>query len=141
MRYFDTSILVSAIVREERHHERCAMLLKETDPGNGAILAHGLAECFSQLTGGRLPVKVSASLAAKVIEQNLFKRLKVVALTAKETLETLKSAESDGIRGGGIYDALHLKAARKLGATEIFTLNLRHFRAFAPDLAERIREP
>jgi predicted nucleic acid-binding protein len=40
-----------------------------------------------------------------------------------------------------IYDALLLACARKANADRIYTWNLRHFRALAPDLAERIVAP
>jgi hypothetical protein len=33
------------------------------------------------------------------------------------------------VRGGGIYDYLHLVAARKAKAARIYTLNLSNFRA------------
>lgn len=58
--------------------------------------------------------------------------------TAKETLAVLRKAEEFGVRGGGIYDSLHLAAARKIDAREIYTLYLRHFRVFALDLAARL---
>lgn len=86
-------------------------------------------------------MQISPDTAAKVIEHNIVNCMEVVALTARETLDTIKNAQANGVRGGGIYDALHLAAARKVNAEEIYTLNLRHFQAFAPDLADRIREP
>lgn len=134
--YFDTSVLVAAFVADEPRHEACASLVSR--PGNAYVLAHGLAECFSILTGGRLSTRISASMASRIIEENIVKRMTVVALTAKETLAVLKGAEDAGVRGGGIYDSLHLAAARKIDAQEIYTLNLRHFRVFAPDLAARL---
>ena len=100
-----------------------------------------MAECFSFLTGGRLPVQISPSTAAQIIETNIANCMDVIALTSEETLDTIKNAQANGVRGGGIYDALHLAAARKANAEEIYTLNLRHFQAFAPDLVDRIREP
>jgi len=38
-------------------------------------------------------------------------------------------AQNRGVRGGGIYDYLHLAAARKAKAGRIYTLNLSNFRA------------
>ena len=137
--YFDTSILIAAFVEDERHHEACAEILAGAE--DGVILAHGMAECFSILTGGRLSVKLSAEIAARLLEVNVANRLKIVTLTPKETLQVLKSAQTHGVRGGGIYDAMHLAAARKSEADEIFTLNIRHFHAFAPDLMDRIKAP
>ncbi len=40
-----------------------------------------------------------------------------------------------------IYDALILACARKVNATRIYTLDIKHSRRIAPDLAARIVEP
>jgi hypothetical protein len=40
-----------------------------------------------------------------------------------------------------IYDALLIVCARKWSAGRIVTWNLRHFRALASDIADRIIEP
>ncbi len=82
-----------------------------------------------------------AAFVADEPRHNIVKRMTVVSLTAKETFRMLSEAEENGIRGGGVYDALHLAAARKVNADEIFTLNRRHFSAFAPDLSSRLRVP
>jgi predicted nucleic acid-binding protein len=137
--YFDTSVLIAAFVQSEQSHEVCAELV--TNSSTGCVLAHGMAECFSFLTGGRLSAQISPKTAAMIIETNIIKCMEVITLTPEETLATLKNAEANGIRGAGIYDALHLAAARKIDAKEIFTLNLRHFQAFAPDLIDRIKSP
>lgn len=137
--YFDTSVLIAAFVQSERRHEACANLV--TNSKNGCVLAHGMAECFSFLTGGRLPMQISPDTASKIIETNIVNCMDVIALTTEETFETIKNAQANGVRGGGIYDALHLAAARKVDAGEIYTLNLRHFQSFAPDLVDRVREP
>ena len=134
--YFDASVLVAAFVEDEVHHEECADLVGNAK--EGMVHAHGLAECFSILTGGRLSVQLSADVATSVLEANVVDRMKIITLTSRETLKVLKNAQRSGIRGGGIYDALHLAAARKGQAEEIFTLNLRHFTAFAPDLLDWI---
>ena len=137
--YFDTSVLIAAFVEDERHHEACSQAVADAE--EGIVLALGLAECFAILTGGRLSVQLSATLAAEIINVNVFQRMSVLTLTPKETFSVFQKAQSNGVRGGGIYDALHLAAARKAKADRIFTLNVRRFSVFAPDLAERIVEP
>jgi predicted nucleic acid-binding protein len=42
-------------------------------------------------------------------------------------------AAAMGVEGGRTYDALLLAAAGKSGATRIYTLNVQHFHALAPD--------
>ncbi len=137
--YFDTSVLIAAFVADEPKHEECASLVSSAR--HPCVLAHGLVECFSILTGGRLSTQVSAATASRIIEENIVKRMNVITLTAKEIFRVLENAQNCGIRGGAIYDGLHLAAARKVDADKIYTLNLRHFTAFAPDLTERLRSP
>ena len=45
------------------------------------------------------------------------------------------------VRGGAVYDYLHLVAARKAGVERIVTLDLRHFRALARAGDPRIEGP
>ena len=137
--FFDTSVLVSAFVEDERCHGACAGAVASAR--GGAVYSHALVECFSVLTGGRLPVQLSAADAVRVLEANVTGRMDVVALEPTEIMQVLEGCQSAGVRGSGVYDCLHLAAARKAGAEVIYTLNVRHFRAFAPDLAGRIREP
>jgi len=73
--------------------------------------------------------------------ETLLKRLTPVTLSADEYMETLAKTANLGHSGGMIYDALHLACARKIDAQQIYTLNARHFRMVAPDLADRIITP
>ncbi len=68
-------------------------------------------------------------------------KLTVILLTTKEHLSTIADLAKLGHSGGMIYDALLLACARKAEADRIYTLNLKHFRQIAPDLASRIIEP
>lgn len=45
-------------------------------------------------------------------------------------LAAMREAESRGVRGGAIFDYLHLAAARHAGAQRFYTLNVSNFRAF-----------
>lgn len=139
MLFFDTSVLVSAFVEDERCHEACSDVVANSD--DGVVSVHALAECFSILTGGRLSIRLLPETATQLIETNIVQRMKVVTLTARETMQVLASCQKLGVRGGGIYDCLHIAAARKAEADQLYTLNLRHFTAFAPDLASKIRQP
>ena len=65
----------------------------------------------------------------------------IISLDAREYLEAIDSISARGLAGGIVYDALLLACARKVKADRIYTWNLRHFRAIAPDLAERIVTP
>ncbi|GAC1639669.1 MAG: hypothetical protein NVS9B14_20930 [Candidatus Acidiferrum sp.] len=53
----------------------------------------------------------------------------------------MRAAAERGIAGGRVYDALLLQCARKSKAEIIYTWNLKHFQAIAPDLTKRMRTP
>jgi hypothetical protein len=42
----------------------------------------------------------------------------------------MREAESRGVRGGAIFDYLHLVAARKAKVQKLYTLNVSNFVAF-----------
>jgi predicted nucleic acid-binding protein len=69
------------------------------------------------------------------------RRLTVISLDDEEYLETLRTASELGFASGRVYDALVLRCAAKSKAQNIYTWNVKHFQATAPDLASRIRTP
>ncbi|MBS0537089.1 MAG: twitching motility protein PilT, partial [Proteobacteria bacterium] len=89
-----------------------------------------------------LPVKPQiAPEQAVLFVDEVHKRLTGVSLSADEYCESIRETTERGIAGGRIYDALLLQCARKCKAETIYTWNLKHFRAIAPDLAKRIQTP
>jgi hypothetical protein len=62
------------------------------------------------------------------------KKLKVVDLTGVEYSRLLAESPKNGVRGGAIFDALYVAAARKASANRLLTLD-QDFYSFAPDLA------
>ena len=123
----DSSVLVAALVQSEPHHEACHALLDR--PGLVAGV-HALAETFNTLTGGRLPARLAPDLAAQAIEVTLLPSLVIIAPDGAEVMAAIRSAHRRGVRGGAIYDYLHLVTARKADASRLYTLNTRHFLAF-----------
>jgi hypothetical protein len=67
------------------------------------------------------------------LEDHFVPKLAIVTLTHVEILRALREAEPRGVRGGAIFDYLHLVAARKGRARRLFTLNLSNFQAFWRD--------
>lgn len=122
----DTSILVSAMVAREEFHAECALLL---DAGRKLFYSHGLSETFSTLTGGRR-FKIAASTANAIIGEDYAPSLEMIALLPREMLRTLTETEARGVRGGAVFDYLHLVAARKAKAERFYTLNTSNFLAF-----------
>lgn len=122
----DSSVLVAALVTAEAHHDACHALLDEQEI---YIYSHALVETFGTLTGGRLGYRVSSSMAAELIEKTVLPWVKVIQLSPKELVGAFHDAQSRGIRGGAVYDYLHLAAAKKAGTEQFYTLNMSDFTA------------
>lgn len=54
--------------------------------------------------------------------------MEVIELNHKELMASLHEAKQRGIRGGAVYDFMHLVAAKKAGAQSLYTINLSDFR-------------
>ncbi|MEX2579311.1 MAG: PIN domain-containing protein [Verrucomicrobiales bacterium] len=134
----DSSVLVAAMAREELHHAECMALLNRR---NLHLYSHGIPETFSTLTGGRLAIRYPASQVVSFLEKDYLPDLKLVELSPKEKIAALQEAESRGVRGGAIYDYLHLVAAKKCCAERLYTLDLSHFRAIRRDGDPKILLP
>ena len=109
--------------------------------GGNSVYIHAILETFSTLTGGRLGVKVDAGLAAKLLNETILPRVHVVELGSVELMAALQQAREQGIRGGAIYDFMHLVAAWKAGAKSIYTLNLGDFLHFSREGDPDMRSP
>lgn len=123
----DSSVLIAALVESENHHEECDVLLDLPDIN---ALGHAFVETFTYLTGGRLLPRMQGDEVVELFSISLLPTVSPIILTFEETLAAMKDARSRGIRGGAIYDYLHLAAARKIHAERLYTLNVSDFRAF-----------
>jgi predicted nucleic acid-binding protein len=120
----DSSVLVAALASDALKHAEClAILLK----GGNCIYSHALLETFSTLTGGKLGVRVTADFAARMLSETVLPRVTVIELSSAVITAALATAQSRGVRGGGVYDHMHLVAAKKANVTVIHTLNLDDF--------------
>jgi len=134
----DTSVVLASLDPDEEHHAACDRLLAA---GGHTLYVHGLAETFSILTGGRHGRRVSPAVASSLIEHSVLPFVRVVSLTGREMMAALGASEGRGVRGGAIYDLLHLVAARKAGADKLVTLDLRNFQALCRPGDPRIESP
>jgi predicted nucleic acid-binding protein len=123
----DSSVIVAAIDGDDPDHVACRKLLLSA---KFSIHAHALVETFSILTGGKLAVRVATTEAATMLRQWIVPRMKVTNLSERDLLKAFNESSIRGVRGGAIYDFLHLIAARKARATRLYTLNVSDFRAF-----------
>ena len=124
----DTSVIIASLDGDEPRHAACDRLVAT---GGHMLYAHGLAETFSILSGGRHGRRLRPALVARLIEDSVLPYVELVHLTGKETMAAITDAERRGARGGAIYDLLHLMAARKAQVQAIVTLDMQDFHAIA----------
>jgi predicted nucleic acid-binding protein len=134
----DSSVLIAALAPDEAAHAESLALLMQ---GGNAVYAHAILETFSTLTGGRLGVKVDADFAAKLINETILPRVHVVELGIAELMAALGQARRHGVRGGAVYDFMHLVAARKAGADILYTINFTDFRRLGREGDPEVRCP
>ncbi len=116
------------------------MLFASAGKTQSACALHSLAEVYAGMTA--LPLKPPIpSEQAFLFVQEVRKRLTLVSLEQPEYFETIQRAAELGLTSGRIYDALLLRSAVKCQAKTIYTWNLKHFRALAPELSPIIRTP
>lgn len=123
----DASVIVASLLPDEQHHVACDRLLAN---GGNDIFVHALAETFSTLTGGRGGRRIAADEAVDLLQDNVVPLVRSHTLTAREIMSALADCQSRGVRGGAVYDYLHLVVARKTGADVLVTLDVHNFRAF-----------
>lgn len=140
MIFLDTSVLVAVAHVSHDCHTASLELWNRCTRKDSAISAHTLAELYSGLTGMPPALRLRPRDAMLAVETFL-QRLTPIALTSDEYSGALTRVAQLGLTGGIVYDALLLECARKCGVSQIYTLNPRHFRAAAPDLADRIVTP
>jgi predicted nucleic acid-binding protein len=138
--FLDTSVLIAAFWGGHVHHAPSIKLLALADKKRSACGLHTLAEVYAVMTV--LPVKPAIPPEQVMLfVEEVRKRLAVVPLDGAEYFEAIGNAAQRGFTGGRVYDALLLRCAAKAKAQTIFTWNLKHFRAIAPELAGRMRAP
>lgn len=142
--YIDTNVLVAASVEDHPHHPPAFDLVRRVKSGEieACLAAHGLAELYSVLTRAPFRPRVHPAEAGRFLEDNLLPHFELVTLSAEDYREVLNGCAAAGLIGGVVFDALHLRAARKAGCDRIYTFNVRDFRALASDdVRERIMTP
>ena len=123
----------------EDHHAASAALLN----GDFTIVVHvhALNETFATLTGGSLGFRVDANLTARLIRERIIARASMIVLDADDVTAALDQARAPGVRGGAVYDYMHLVAARKGQAEVLHTLKLADFHQLKREGDPEIRCP
>jgi predicted nucleic acid-binding protein len=141
--YFDTNVLIAALVTEHPHHADsfAALLRVHRAKIDGYIAAHGLAELYSVLTRAPFTSPIYPEDALRLITESVAPFFSIVTVSGKGYLSVIEACGTAGWKGGRIHDALHLQAARQSACDLIYTYNLADFQGLAPDLEGRIQNP
>jgi predicted nucleic acid-binding protein len=123
--FFDTSVLVAAMLEKHPHHGRALPWLRQAARGEVEFLvaAHSMAEMYSVLTTYPARPRISPSSARRLIRDNVEKTAKVVSLAAADYASVLERMSELGLAGGAVYDALLARAAEKAAAERLLTFN------------------
>jgi predicted nucleic acid-binding protein len=128
MTYFDTSVLVGALLQTHPKHKECLAIFEQTH--ERITCAHALAEVFSTLTAR---YKVPNDTAAE-ITLSLLEKLTVEPVSVSDYEIAISESRQRGVMGGGIYDSLHATFARRRSIRNIVTRDPGNFQHVAPDM-------
>ena len=109
--YFDTSVLIAAVLKNHPHHEPAYTALQRAHKREiqGCISGHSLAEFYAVLTRVPLTPPVYPYEALQILETNVLPHFELVSLSGDEYSSTIRGCATANRSGGHIYDALHLK--------------------------------
>ena len=130
--FLDTSVLLAGLVDfgpQSAPAQSLMHAVAEKQLAGAATSWHCCLEFFSVAT--RLPpeFRLTPGDATRLLEEEVFARMGVHDLPARDRLPMLHAVARDGIAGGRVYDAHIAEVARSAGAAVIVTDNRRHFLA------------
>ena len=131
----DTSCLIALVCGWHEHHAvtTSAVEARLLEGATLALAGPALVEAYAVLTRLPAPHRFSPSDALEVLRGSFHDQGDAVALTGRDYWSLLLDAPAAAVHGGRTYDAVIAACARKAGAKELLTLNLRHFESFADD--------
>ena len=138
--FFDSSVLIAAFWGGHAKHSPSIKCLSNADKRHSSCSIQSLAEIYAVMSSLPVAPGIPPEQVMLFVEE-VRSRLTLVSLDEKEYFQTFQRCVDRGFTSGRIYDALLLSCAAKSGAQTIFTWDLKHFRATARELAERIRTP
>ena len=140
---FDTSVIVAAHLPSHADYPNSRFWLERARQNafEFVVAAHTLLETFSVLTRLPLTPRIMPSTALEFIETNVLSTAKIVALTAGDYQDLLKSLAITGTGGGVVYNSLLVKAAELAQVDVLLILNLKHFERIWPANNAKIHTP
>ena len=143
MIFFDTSVIVAGLIEAHPFHEKSNSWLGKivSKKEKGFISSHTLAELYSSLTTIPVVPKLRPDQVMHLLEESILKYFGIYEFKKEDYVNILKESSLYSLKGGMIYDALHIHAAKKIKAKTILTLNLKHFQLIWPEGKKIIKSP
>jgi len=138
--FFDTTVLVAALLPGHPHHSRSFPVFASATRKQSACAAHSLAETYSAFTNYPGKERMSAE-AASLVVQEIEHRFTLVWLDADEYCASIRRMALLGIVGGAVYDGLVAACALKAGAEHLYTWNVRHFDLLGAEIKKLVTMP
>ena len=128
--FLDTSILLGGLIELGPRVAGAQAVMRAVSerPARRTLTAwHCCLEFYAVAT--RLPeeFRLNPADAARLLEDELLGRLRVVDLPASARAELVRDAVRERVAGGRLYDAHIAEIARRAGARLVVTDNVRHF--------------
>ena len=132
--WFDTSVLVAALLREHPAHSAAFPRLKAIYQGYAQGVTNGrtLAELFETLTSLPVEPKIGPRDAQRLIRAIILNCFEIVPESPDVLSRAMRMTASRGLEGTAIRDALCLIGAHKAECEKLLTFNLQNFRSLAP---------
>ena len=138
--FFDTTVLVAALLPDHPHHARSFPLFASATRKQAACAAHSLAEAYSTFTRYPGRERVSAE-AASLIVKEIEHRFTLVWLDGDEYCAAIRRMAQMGIVGGAVYDGLIAECALKVRADHLYSWNVRHFDLLGEKIQKLVTMP
>lgn len=126
---YDTSLIIAGVLKNHSHHKFAYPWLKASQEKKveASVSSHTLAELYSVLT--RLPIQpaLPPEFVSTFLHKEVLRDFSVIDLSAKDYREAIKRVAIKSLRGGIIYDALHVQACLKKNLSGIVSFNDKDF--------------
>jgi predicted nucleic acid-binding protein len=139
---FDTSVIVAAALVQHPAHTPCFAALQQvqTSQHQGYLSNHSLAEMYSVLTQMPDQSKMTPQNVQRLIDRHL-QFLETITLEKFDYQAAITQMTGLNLPGGGIFDALIARAAMKITADRLITLNPKHFTRLDTTIAQIVLVP
>ena len=133
----DSSCMIAAVSEWHEHHEATLEAIDERLARGDrlAVPAHALLESYSVLTRLPAPHRLSPRDAWNALEANFVSGAAVIGMPPPGYATLLSTLAGDAIGGGRAHDALIGAITSRARATELLTLNPKHFTPPPPGLS------